>query len=78
MVAHRTLDVKGTLCPVPVIQAKLAIDAMDSGQILQVLATDPGSQKDIPAWAKRTGHQLLHTVTSEPGVFAFYVKKGGS
>ncbi len=74
--ADRVLDVKGTFCPVPVIEAKLAIDAMQPGQVLEVLATDAGSQRDFPAWCKNTCHILLEA-QEQDGVFRYLIKKAG-
>ena len=72
--ADRVLDVRGTLCPMPIIEAKRAIDQAASGQIIKVLATDPGSLSDMPAWARRTGNKLLQA-TQEDGIFVFFVQK---
>ncbi len=74
--SEKTLDVKGTSCPVPVVRAKKAIDGLEEGQVLEVLATDKGSIKDIPAWAERTGNTVLDT--KEDGeILKFYIQKGG-
>lgn len=70
----RVLDVKGTLCPMPIIEVKRAMDEAASGQIIKVLATDPGSQSDMVYWARRTGNKLLQA-TEENGVFVFFVQK---
>ena len=72
--ADRVLDVRGTLCPMPIIEVKRAIDQAASGQIIKVLATDPGSLSDMPAWARRTGNKLLQA-TQEDGIFVFFVQK---
>ena len=53
------LDVKGLSCPMPVVKTRKAIDGIAIGQILEVLATDPGSMADFRAWTKHTGHELL-------------------
>ncbi len=73
----RTLDCRGTLCPVPVIQAKEALDALEPGQVLEVLATDLGSQADFPAFARNTGHELLAT-RQQDGSFVYYLRKAGA
>ena len=73
---HRTLDVTGTLCPLPVIEVRTAMDKMEKGQVLQVIASDPGSRRDIPAWARRTGHELLE-VKESGDKFIFLLRKGG-
>ena len=56
---HRELDVKGLNCPLPILRTKKTLAEMESGQVLRVLATDPGSLKDFPAFAKQTGNELL-------------------
>lgn len=59
----RDLDVKGLNCPLPILRTKKALAEMESGKILRVLATDPGSLKDFPAFAKQTGNELLEQET---------------
>ena len=71
---NQTLDTKGLSCPIPILKTKRAIDGMGKDQILKVLTTDPGSQKDMPAWANRTGNVILK-VEQGPGVFTFYIQK---
>ena len=70
----KTLDCKGLSCPEPVLKTKLAINGMQSGQVLEMIATDPGSANDVPAWAKRTGNQILES-KQEGGVWKFLIKK---
>ena len=72
--ADQVLDCKGLSCPLPVVKTKKAIDGMSVGQVLLMLATDPGSKNDIAAWAKRTGNELLKT-EEDGGVFSFYIRK---
>ncbi len=72
--SDQTLDCKGLNCPLPVLQTKKAMDGMGSGQVLEMLSTDPGSKNDITAWAKRTGNELIEIV-EEGGAFKFYLKK---
>lgn len=72
---NKTLDCKGISCPMPLLKTKKAIDAMNSGEILEVLGTDPGSRNDIPGWCKRTGHEFLGEV-EDAGFIRFYIKKG--
>jgi len=69
-----TLDVKGLNCPMPVVKAKQAIDALEPGEILEVLATDPGSVSDIDGWAGSTaGVELLdQTEAEEDGTTVYY------
>ena len=68
------LDCRGLNCPLPVIKTKKAIDAMESGQVLKMVATDPGSKNDISAWTSRTGHELLGT-DEEGSDFLYFIKK---
>lgn len=71
----KVLDTKGLACPMPIVKTKKAIETLESGQILEVLATDKGSKNDLTAWAKSTGHELVD-VKEENGVFTFHIKKG--
>ncbi|WP_436901713.1 sulfurtransferase TusA family protein [Halovenus halobia] len=70
-----TLDVKGASCPMPVVNTKSAIDDLAEGDILEVLATDPGSMSDIDGWA--AGTQGVELVDQEEGtdVYKHYVRK---
>jgi len=70
-----TLDCKGMQCPMPVLKTKLKMDSMSSGKILKLITSDPGSCKDIPAWAERVGHVLISTDDTDEG-FIFMLKKG--
>ena len=69
------LDVRGLNCPLPIIKARKVINGMDTGQVLRVVATDPGSVKDFEAFAKQTGNELLES-TEGNGEFSFRLKKG--
>ena len=68
------LDCKGLSCPLPVIKTKKAIDGMKIGQVLEMIATDPGSMNDMAAWSHRTGQQIVEQ-REENGTFVFYIKK---
>ena len=70
----RDLDVKGLNCPLPILRTKKALADMESGQILRVQATDPGAQKDFPAFSRQTGNELLEQ-REEGSVFEFYLKR---
>jgi len=74
MDADRDVDCKGLNCPMPVIKVKKALEEMESGQVLKMEATDKGSLKDIPAFAKRTENELLE-MKEEGGTFIFFLKK---
>ncbi len=73
----RILDTKGMNCPMPVLKTKKVIGELQHGQILEVIATDPGSRTDIPALLKRIGHELI-SKTEKDGVFFFYIRKNGA
>ncbi len=68
------LDASGLNCPLPILRAKKAIAALDSGQTLRIVATDPGSVKDFEAFCKQTGNELVSS-GEEDGKFAFLIKK---
>ncbi|VAW50412.1 hypothetical protein MNBD_GAMMA06-1657 [hydrothermal vent metagenome] len=68
------LDASGLNCPLPILRAKKAIAALDAGQTLRIVATDPGSVKDFEAFCKQTGNELVSS-GEEDGKFAFLIKK---
>ena len=68
------LDARGLNCPLPILRAKKTLSAMTGGQILKIMATDPGSIKDFEAFAKQTGNELLDSSEVE-GEFHFTLKK---
>ena len=68
------LDARGLNCPLPILRAKKTLNAMAGGQILKIMATDPGSVKDFEAFAKQTGNELLDSSEVE-GEFHFTLKK---
>jgi len=70
----KELDARGLNCPLPTLRAKKALNDMQSGQVLKILATDPGSVKDFQAFAKQTGNDLLSQ--AEAGKeFTFFLKR---
>ena len=71
---NKELDVKGLNCPLPILRAKKALADMESGQVLKVIATDPGSVKDFAAFCKQTGNPLLSS-TESPAEFTFVISK---
>jgi len=73
--ADRVLDAKGLDCPMPLLKAKKAMEALASGQILEVQGTDEGSKVDLPVWCERVGHTYLG-VKEEAKFLKFYIKKG--
>jgi tRNA 2-thiouridine synthesizing protein A len=56
---HKELDTRGLNCPLPILKAKKALADMSSGEILKVVATDPGSMRDFQAFARQTGNELV-------------------
>ncbi|HWI51797.1 MAG TPA: sulfurtransferase TusA family protein [Symbiobacteriaceae bacterium] len=72
--ADLTLDARGLQCPMPVVKAKKAIDSLQSGQVLEILATDPGSKADFAAWSRSTGNELVSS-SDEGGVYKYQVRK---
>jgi tRNA 2-thiouridine synthesizing protein A len=72
--ADETLDARGLSCPMPLLKTKKAIEKLASGQILEILGTDPGSRNDLPGWANRMGYQYLGDKEDE-GFLRFYVQK---
>ena len=69
------IDCSGMNCPLPVLKTKMKIDTMAAGTVLRVTTTDPGSCKDMPAWAARVGHLILESSEAD-GKYHFYVQKG--
>lgn len=70
-----TLDVRGLSCPMPTLKALKAMKDMESGQILEVLGTDPGTKKDMPKVAKKSGNDWLGFLDDEEGFYRFFLKK---
>ncbi len=68
------LDATGLNCPLPILRAKKALGGMQGGQILHIIATDPGSVKDFEAFSKQTGNELLES-REDGGKFYFLLKK---
>ncbi len=68
------LDACGLNCPLPILRVKKSLLSLESGQVLRIIATDPGSVKDFEAFAKQTGNELLES-NEEGGKFHFLVKK---
>ncbi len=74
LTADIVVDAQGELCPMPVIQASRALKALKAGQVLKLLATDPGSTADIPALAEALGHSLVKTETAGDK-FTYWIRK---
>lgn len=71
----QTLDVKGAACPIPVVKTAKAMKLMSSGEMLEILATDPGVEPDMKAWAKQTKNELISIDRQDGGVFRVLVRK---
>lgn len=71
------IDTSGLNCPLPVLKARKALNGMETGQKLHLIVTDPGANKDIPAFCKVTGNELVETSEAE-GKIHFILEKGQS
>lgn len=60
--ADQTVDCRGLSCPMPLLKTKKAIKKMNSGQVIEIIGTDPGSRNDLPQFASRSGHEFLGEV----------------
>jgi tRNA 2-thiouridine synthesizing protein A len=68
------LDCSGLACPMPILKTKKAVDALQTGQVLKMVSTDPGSLPDVEAWTAKTGHELLGH-EKDGNKFVFYIKR---
>ncbi|MDF2490931.1 MAG: hypothetical protein K0S77_3553 [Pseudomonas sp.] len=68
------LDASGLNCPLPLLKAKMALNGLGSGEVLKVIATDAGSQRDLRTFARLAGHALLRE-TVEDGVYTYWLRK---
>lgn len=71
---HKELDARGLNCPLPILKTKKALADMVSGEVLKVVATDPGSVRDFQAFAKQTGNELVKH-TDENKEFVFFMRR---
>jgi tRNA 2-thiouridine synthesizing protein A len=69
-----TIDARGQSCPGPLVSLARALKEARPGDVLELLATDPGSRSDVPAWAKLTGNELLEA-SEQDGTFRYLVRK---
>jgi len=74
--ADQVLDAKGLNCPLPILKAKKALKSLESGQVLEVLSTDPGSVADFSAFCRTTGNELLEQNEAD-GIFTYLIRKTG-
>jgi tRNA 2-thiouridine synthesizing protein A len=70
----KELDARGLNCPLPILRARKALNEMSSGQVLRIVATDPGSVKDFEAFAKQTGNALLGQSANDKE-YTFFMRK---
>jgi tRNA 2-thiouridine synthesizing protein A len=71
---HTTVDAKGLSCPMPIVKTAQAVKTVPSGELIEVLATDPGSVKDFAAWTRSTGNTIVEQ-TEDGGVYRFLIKR---
>ena len=74
MKIDKTLDCIWLFCPMPIVKTKEEIEKLKSGDLLEILADDPGFEKDLPAWCRMTGNELLE-IKKEGNLLKGYVKK---
>ena len=72
--ADKVMDLKGLPCPMPVVKVSKGIKEVEVGQVIEAITTDPGALSDFPAWAKKSGNEILDTVKDD-GLFKFYIKR---
>ena len=68
------VDARGLSCPMPIVKTAQAVKTVTSGELIEVLATDPGSQRDFVAWSRATGHELVEQ-TTEGNVHRFVIRR---
>ena len=71
---HKELDARGLNCPLPILKTKKALADMTSGQVLRVVATDPGAVRDFQAFSKQTGNELLAQAVQDKD-YIFFMKR---
>jgi tRNA 2-thiouridine synthesizing protein A len=71
---HKELDARGLNCPLPILKTKKALADMTSGQVLRVVATDPGSVRDFQAFSRQTGNELLEQFVQDKD-YIFFMKR---
>jgi tRNA 2-thiouridine synthesizing protein A len=70
-----TVDARGQSCPGPLVALAKALKDAARGDLLELLATDPGSKSDVPSWAEISGNELLQAETRDDGSFRYVVRK---
>jgi len=74
LVAAKTVDARGTSCPGPILAAKKGIVGVKAGEVMEVLATDTATQRDLPAWAKKMKHEFLGVI-EDAGYWRLFIRK---
>lgn len=69
------IDMVGTSCPGPVVEAARLLQLMNDGEIIKLISNCEGSPADVKAWTKSTGHTLLNTTTDSNNIYSFYIQK---
>ena len=75
MEIKETLDCKGLSCPMPMMKLAKAIKGLSSGDVLEMIGTDPGTKSDLPKWCEKTGNVMLEEGEVETSVFRFLIQK---
>ena len=75
MQADKEVDARGLNCPLPILRTKKALSEMQSGQVLRILSTDPGSAKDFEAFARQTGNELLSQAELADKALEFFMRR---
>ena len=70
----KSLDCIGIFCPMPIVKTKLELEKMKSGEVLEIIADDPGFEKDLPAWSEMSGEKFLE-IKKEGSIIKGYVMK---
>jgi len=72
--ADETLDCQGLSCPMPILKVAKTVKGLESGKVLEMIGTDPGSKTDVPKWCEKTGNELVG-VEEVAGVAHFFIRK---
>lgn len=75
LIVDKELDLSGLQCPMPLLKAKLALNGMESQQVLKVVATDPGSERDFYLFVEQSNHQILDFQKNDTAYF-YWIRKG--
>lgn len=74
LTASVEVDAQHLACPMPLLKARQAMNRLPENELLHVMASDPGALRDIPAWLRQAGHQLVHQ-SEEAGVLHFWIRR---